>query len=98
MKEGDDKMTRAEIVAMVDKFGADNCIAVVFDNGGRVPLPNGFVVSEIFVDDTEYMRFNNKDVTGVPYFMIKVSGDIQGLLFVEKVEDKSKINLRYATF
>lgn len=89
-------MTKAEIDTAVKARGADKLVGFVFDSGTR-ELFYDYEPEKIFISDN-VMQFNHKDLNDVPFVTVVPTSVVVGMIFVNNVEDKRKINMRSALF
>lgn len=90
-------MTRSEIDDVVAARGSDKLIGFVFDSGTRETFEN-YDPDFIFALGDNVMQFKHKDIGSVPYVTVVPCNVVVGMLFVEDVNDKKKINVRSALF
>lgn len=81
-------MLRADLQAIVAKFGEPRIVAIIFDNSGRKLFKHEDFSLSMIDPDVDYVFFTEKDIRGTEYVVYKNIGDIQGLIILPEGVNK----------
>lgn len=96
---GNTAMDYATLDSIVAKYGDENIIGFVFDNGGRYLKPTGTKVKDLYMDSKkECLVFKEKDIKGVPYNVVHAVACIQAVITVDDIEESKNLDVRYALY
>lgn len=96
---GNTAMDSTTLDSIVAKFGDENVIGFVFDNGGRYLKPKDTKVSDLYMDSKkECLVFKAKDIKGVPYNVVHAVACIQAVITVDDIEESKNLDVRYALY
>lgn len=96
---GNTAMDSTTLDSIVAKFGDENVIGFVFDNGGRYMKPKDKKVSDLYMDSKkECLVFKEKDIKGVPYNVVHNVACIQAVITVDDIEESKTLDVRYALY
>lgn len=85
-------MTGDEFVAIVNKYGENNILAIGYDNsaGNTFPFEGMFTLANNYIPDIQCLKFIEYDLKGLPFHTLKHVETIQSIIVKDDNVDRSK--------